>query len=173
MCINSLSALGESYSQSPCLPQIPAFDQTTRGMSGKLWPVLFSLHFQAFANWKTREYQAAYKTQESMLLQLKQHFDQVANMEGAGPIDTNFPLPVFTVLVTDLRLMAKWADKGISKHKGGKHALMTSDNMRAAANQMQGLGRFTIDRSEGQFSKKYAILTVANQIFKISFYVRF
>jgi hypothetical protein len=86
-------------------------------------------------------------------------------------VDSTFPLVVFNVIVTDLRLMAKWADKGISKHKGGGHALMTSDNMRAAANQMQGLGRFTVDRDSSPFSRKWAVLTIANQIFKISFYV--
>lgn len=140
---------------------------------GKLWPKLFASHFETFCNWRRREYEEAYTNQEELLLAIKSHFE--SGITDASGVDSTFPLPVFNVILVDLRLIAKWADKGISKQKGStNHQLLTSDKMRQATNQMQGLGMFCIGRSGSDRSpRRFGVLTLVNQIFKISFYVRY
>jgi len=70
------------------------------------------------------------------------------------------------VIITDLRLIAKWADEGIVK-AGGERS-----HMNEASNKLRACIPLITDRALLPQSRRWAILPIVNQLFKIYFYVR-
>jgi len=119
-----------------------------------MWQNIVSLHLQAYKLMKDRQHRQAYDAQSQLLTTFQKYY--------AADKTRNYPVPLFTVIITDLRLIAKWADEGIAK-AGGERSLLN-----AASNQIRACTPVRADRP----ALLWTMLPIVNQLFKIYFYVR-